>query len=77
MSAASRLQVPPPDRVYRCAWCCRDASIRGGLLYFTYVEDSGTVRAVPGDPTAWSQSDGICPVHYASVREELPLVGSA
>jgi hypothetical protein len=73
MSGAPEQQVSPPGRVYRCAWCGCGTSVTGGMPYFTYVEVNGTVRVVPGDPRAWSRSDGICPVHLAALCEELRI----
>ena len=77
MSAAFQQQVSTPGRVYRCAWCRCATSVNGGLLYFTYIEVNGTMHVVPGDPGAWSRSDGICPVHFASLCEDLRMASCA
>ena len=76
MSAAAGLVENRRGRVYRCAWCRCDGRVDGGLLYFAYVEHGGSVRAVPGDPKAWCESDGICPAHYDLIREQLRLLSS-
>ena len=71
MSGAFEQQASPRGRVFRCAWCGCGTSIDGGMPYFSYVEVDGTMRVVPGDPEAWSRSDGICPVHFVSLFEEV------
>jgi hypothetical protein len=77
MSAVCGLHIPPPGRVYRCAWCRADAGVSDGLPYFSYIQDSGTVYAVPGDATNWSGSDGICPAHHAMMRAPRALLSYA